>query len=100
MTILIRRGLFLLLILSITGCGTISNRVETHDYSANYYKGTQFDFQLLFFGEGVGGSLSAICWFSIACPVLTVLSIPADIVVDTILLPYDIHTKKQREATN
>jgi uncharacterized protein YceK len=75
----------------LSGCGTLFGRGGEY-YAPDYYKGTSYDLELLFNGDGVNrGYFPATlwCWISIACPVVTVLSLPIDVVADTLLLPHD-----------
>ncbi|QJI45604.1 YceK/YidQ family lipoprotein [Pseudomonas sp. ADAK2] len=57
----------------------------------NYYKGVDGDLHLL--GARGGGSSgmpeAVICYFMIVCPLITVVSLPVDAALDTVLLPVD-----------
>ncbi|PKM04354.1 MAG: YceK/YidQ family lipoprotein [Gammaproteobacteria bacterium HGW-Gammaproteobacteria-6] len=75
------------------GCGTFAARVDGYPYT-DYYKATHLDFSLLFNGDSVNkGYVPATlwCWLSVACPVITLYSLPVDIAVDTLLIPYDAY---------
>lgn len=83
----------LLLCLPLQGCGTLISRTDstssywTHD---TYYKSTQADVKLLSGDLDTGyAPISLFCWMSIVCPLVTVVSLPVDAVVDTVALPFD-----------
>ncbi|VXC46613.1 conserved hypothetical protein [Pseudomonas sp. 8Z] len=82
------------LLCTLTGCGTLFGRAASSTSGPDYYRGTAHDFGLLFGSERLNrGYFPATlwCWASVACPILTLYSLPADIVVDTVALPYDIY---------
>lgn len=88
--------LFAVLVLS--GCGTVIARSSGSTpyglISENYYVGTKADTKLLTGGLGTGYDYTTIyCWMSVVCPVAVIYSLPVDIVVDTLLLPYDIYRR-------
>lgn len=88
--------LFALAVLAsaLAGCGTLFGRSSGGYYGPEYYSGTAYNFGLLFGAdENNRGYFPATlwCWASIACPVLTVYSMPVDFVVDTVMLPCDIY---------
>ncbi|BCD83719.1 hypothetical protein PSm6_01260 [Pseudomonas solani] len=89
------RTCVLLLPLLLGGCGSFIARGDSaHLVDADYYKGTQADWQLLTDGLNSGyAPLTLFCWMSLVCPVATLASIPLDLVVDTALLPHD-HTAR------
>lgn len=79
--------LIALISLALCGCGTLlarSGALDSHDY----YKGVRADVRLLHSGPGYG-YLSPACWMSLVCPLATVVSLPVDAAVDTLLLPWD-----------
>lgn len=86
----------LMLLPILNGCGTLfarSSEASSGERYVDYYKGTHGDLMLLGFrsaGSGSGNPHAVICWFTIVCPVLTVVSLPADLVIDTALLPVDV----------
>jgi uncharacterized protein YceK len=56
--------------------------------SSDYYKGTNTDIKVLG-GQGSAGYVTMFCYVTIICPVFFLASIPADLLVDTLLVPYD-----------
>ena len=95
-----RCQLFLMIVsLSIiAGCGTLVTRSDPY-YATQYYKGTHMDLALLFNGDSLNSSyvpFTLWCWLSIICPVATVYSLPVDIAVDTVLIPYDAYNTPGR----
>jgi uncharacterized protein YceK len=79
---------------ALVGCGTLFGRSAGGSYGPDYYSGTAYNFGLLFGSDELNrGYFPATlwCWASIACPVLTVYSMPVDFVVDTVMLPRDIY---------
>lgn len=89
---------FLVVAACVSGCGTLAGRVA--DYKsvsdAEYYKSTHSDGLLLGFDGGTG--LMIPCYLSIACPFLVIASIPIDLAVDTLLLPYDYVRAAKRKG--
>lgn len=73
---------------SLAGCGTYAARMDgdRHASNADYYKATATDFDVLGFEWGYA---SMYCYMSIICPIAVLASIPVDLAVDTLLLPYD-----------
>ncbi|MBK5542232.1 YceK/YidQ family lipoprotein [Pseudomonas sp. TH05] len=63
----------------------------TYDWRDDrYYRGTKTSAQLLTGYEmGYGKILRGICWVTVVCPVYIVVTLPADALIDTVLLPYD-----------
>lgn len=83
--------LFLLLACTLMGCGTLITRVEDHGWTHDtYYKGVQADAKLLTGDISTGyAPITLFCWMSIVCPIVTVVSMPGDAVIDTVALPFD-----------
>lgn len=83
-------GLAVSLVLMLTGCGTMIGRLNGAS-EENYYKGVDGGLHLL--GVRGGGSSgmpeAVICYFMIVCPLITVVSLPVDAALDTVLLPVD-----------
>jgi uncharacterized protein YceK len=86
---ILRAGLLAALVPELVGCGTMIGRVSNGMSDVDYYKGVDGNLQLL----GVRGKESKpaaiICYFMIVCPLITVVSLPVDAVLDTVLLPVD-----------
>ena len=84
--------------LALSGCGTLLGRADDPTPSGlighDYYKGVKADVMLLSFDlyPGYGGYASLFCWLSVVCPVATVVSMPVDATVDTVLLPWDAYS--------
>lgn len=71
-------------------CGTLIGRSEATLIESDYYKGTQGNLMLLGLnntGKEVNGATVA-CWIMVVCPVITLASLPIDISIDTLLVPY------------
>jgi uncharacterized protein YceK len=80
---------------SLGGCGTYVARVKNIGVAnVDYFKGTVEDYKLLGF-QGSAGYGTVFCYATIICPFAVLLSIPFDLVVDTLLLPYD-HVRANR----
>lgn len=79
---------------ALAGYGTLFGRSSGGYYGSEYYSGTAYNFGLLFGAdENNRGYFPATlwCWASIACPILTVYSLPVDFAVDTVMLQYDVY---------
>ena len=87
---ILRVGSVVSLALVLAGCGTLMGRLNGAS-EENYYKGVDGDLHLL--GARGGGSSgmpeAVICYFMIVCPLITVVSLPVDAALDTVLLPVD-----------
>ncbi|CAE6884186.1 conserved protein of unknown function [Ectopseudomonas oleovorans] len=87
-----------ILVSALSGCGTLFGRSSSSHFGPDYYSGTAYNFGLLFGSDELNrGYFPATlwCWASIACPVLTVYSMPVDFVVDTAMLPRDIYEARR-----
>ncbi len=75
----------------LNGCGTLIARSDSSLVDARYYPGTQGSLLLLGL-DGHTGEASGemvFCWMSVVCPLFTLIALPVDITLDTLLLPYD-----------
>ena len=54
-----------------------------------YYKGVDGNLHWLGVRGGDGMSSAVICHMMIVCPLITVVSLPVDAALDTVLLPVD-----------
>lgn len=81
----------LLIASAISGCGTVITRVDNNHWTHDtYYKGLQADAKLLTGNVSTGyAPVTLFCWMSIVCPIVTVVSMPVDALVDTLALPFD-----------
>lgn len=64
------------------------------------YKSVNGDLYLLGMRPGPSGSgnpETVVCWFSVVCPVLAVVSLPLDALIDTLLLPADLRAAREPE---
>lgn len=86
---MLRVGLMAGLVLLQTACGTMIGRVSTGMSDVDYYKGVDGDLQLLGVTGKDGKPAAIICYFMIVCPLVTVVSMPVDAALDTVLLPVD-----------
>ncbi|WP_283188711.1 YceK/YidQ family lipoprotein [Pseudomonas sp. PMCC200344] len=86
---ILRVGCLAGLVVMMAGCGTMIGRVSNGMSDVAYYKGVDGGLQLL----GVTGKESKpaaiICYIMIVCPLITVVSLPVDAALDTVLLPVD-----------
>lgn len=82
----------------LSGCGTFNARMDSAGFAdeSDYYKGTNTDIKMLG-GQGSAGYATMFCYVTIICPFLFLASIPADLVVDTLLVPYDYARADRRE---
>lgn len=87
---ILRVGAVLSIALVLAGCGTMIGRMNGASQE-HYYKGVDGSLHLL--GARGGGSsgmpAAVICYFMIVCPVITLVSLPVDAALDTVLLPVD-----------
>lgn len=89
-------------LLAVTGgCGTLTGREgENGALPVETYKSVNSDLYLLGMRPGPSGSGNAgtvVCWFSVVCPVLAVVSLPLDALIDTLLLPADLRATRKPE---
>ncbi|WP_256544608.1 YceK/YidQ family lipoprotein [Pseudomonas sp. 37 R 15] len=75
------------------GCGTLVGRgksSKTYSSSGYYYVGVQYDWRLLTLeSRGSYDYVPEFCYLSVVCPFATLLSMPVDFVVDTVMLYSD-----------
>ncbi|WP_417312268.1 YceK/YidQ family lipoprotein [Ectopseudomonas khazarica] len=83
------------------GCGTLTGREgENGALPVETYKSVNGDLYLLGMRPGPSGSGNpgtVVCWFSVVCPVLAVVSLPLDALIDTLLLPADLRAAREPE---
>ena len=93
---LVRVVAVFILAVSLSGCGTYIERVRLKGFSSSgYYKGTFMDLKLL--GLYRPGYETMFCYGSIICPGLVLLSLPVDLVVDTLSIPFDYSREPRNE---
>ncbi|BAP77188.1 YceK/YidQ family lipoprotein [Stutzerimonas stutzeri] len=96
MSTVIRAGLLLAALLCLTACGTLIGRSEPTAIESKYYKGTQGNLMLLGLhntNKEANGATVA-CWIMVVCPIITLASLPIDVSIDTLLVPYDTFNYK------
>lgn len=80
-----------------TGCGTLVERgasSKTYHSSGHYYVSVQYDWRLLALeSSGSYDYMPELCYLSIVCPFITLVSMPVDLAVDTLML-YSDHKNK------
>ncbi|ALN21165.1 YceK/YidQ family lipoprotein [Ectopseudomonas mendocina] len=85
------------------GCGTMAGRGGAAEpMPVETYKSVNGDLHLLGLRPGPSGSGNAgavICLISIVCPLMVVVSLPVDAVIDTLLLPADLMAAREPENT-
>ncbi|WP_228022220.1 MULTISPECIES: YceK/YidQ family lipoprotein [unclassified Pseudomonas] len=78
--------------LLLAGCGTYMARGGALDWRDDrYYRSTQTSAQVLtgYDLEGYGRMITGGCWAMVVCPIAIIVTLPADALLDTVLLPYD-----------
>jgi uncharacterized protein YceK len=85
---ILRIGSVVSLALLLAGCGTMMGRLNG-DSAEPYYKGVDGNLHLLGVRGGDGMPSAVICYMMIVCPLITVVSLPVDAALDTVLLPVD-----------
>lgn len=90
-----------LILLGISGCGTLVGRGDAdrsyrHGY---YYLGTKYDWRILSLkGSGAAYDYTPeLCYVTLICPIVVLLSIPVDAAIDTVLLHGDKQNKESFE---
>ncbi|MFY1018184.1 YceK/YidQ family lipoprotein [Ectopseudomonas khazarica] len=95
------RGVWIALLAVVGGCGTLTGREgENGALPVETYKSVNGDLYLLGMRPGPSGSGNpgtVVCWFSVVCPVLAVVSLPLDALIDTLLLPADLRAAREPE---
>ncbi|TKJ82809.1 YceK/YidQ family lipoprotein [Pseudomonas koreensis] len=77
------------LVLQLSGCGTFIGRLNDGLSDAQYYRGVDGSLHLLGVRGSDGMPAAIVCYMMIVCPVITVVSLPVDAALDTVLLPVD-----------
>lgn len=87
---ILRLGVVLGLMASVAGCGTMLGRLAGES-QADYYKGVNGGLMLLMVDKngGEGSPAGIMCYISLVCPLVTVVSLPVDAALDTVFLPID-----------
>lgn len=95
------RCVWIALLAVVGGCGTLTGREgENGALPVETYKSVNGDLYLLGMRPGPSGSGNpgtVVCWFSVVCPVLAVVSLPLDALIDTLLLPADLRAAREPE---
>ncbi|MFJ7313485.1 YceK/YidQ family lipoprotein [Pseudomonas sp. NPDC098747] len=80
----------LAVIVMLSGCGTFFGR-QMDNPDIEYFKSLDTSMQLLGFGGQRNDHyvLTRVCYMMIVCPIATVVTIPADALVDIVMLPID-----------
>ncbi len=81
----------LISLLFLSACGTFIGRSQTSPVEGDYYNSTKGNLLLLGVNnpsrEAHGATVA--CWLMVVCPVITAVSLPLDIALDTVLVPFD-----------
>jgi uncharacterized protein YceK len=85
---ILRFGSVASLVALLAGCGTMTGRLSGASPEP-YYKGVDGNLRLLGVRDDDGKPTAVICYVTIVCPLITVVSLPVDAAVDTVLLPID-----------
>ncbi|MCP3748954.1 MULTISPECIES: YceK/YidQ family lipoprotein [Pseudomonas] len=78
--------------LTLASCGTFLARgVSGYSNHYEYYIGTRANVELVTMHNRAGYDAYAtvLCWATIVCPVVAIVTLPVDMAVDTVLLPHD-----------
>jgi uncharacterized protein YceK len=84
------------LVTMAVGCGTLVERGASSKtyHDSDYYPGVKYDWNLLALeGQGSYDPMPTLCYLSIVCPFMTLVSMPVDLVIDTLML-YSDHKNK------
>lgn len=87
-------------LLFLTSCGTFIGRSEPRPVDGDYYNSTKGGLLLLGLNNSNSEAHGAtvMCWIMVVCPLITVASLPIDISIDTLLLPFDAINKQDEKA--
>ena len=99
---IVRIGVLLSVLLSLAACGTFIGRSESSSVEGDYYKGTKGGLLLLGVSNSSGEAHGAtvMCWIMVVCPVVTLASLPLDISIDTLLVPFDAFKGSDEESAH
>lgn len=104
----LRALLLTTLAFTLSGCGTFIGRAGEAS-NGDYYKGVAADMVLLGAaggggsGSGEADGATVMCYLMVVCPLITLVSVPLDAALDTLLLPFDLlaaENEPQRSAAN
>ncbi len=100
----LRALLLTTLAFTLSGCGTFIGRAGEAS-NGDYYKGVEADMVLLGAagGGGEADGATVMCYLMVVCPLITLVSVPLDAALDTLLLPFDLlaaENEPQRSAAN
>lgn len=95
----LRTLLLATLAFTLTGCGTLLGRAGEASHG-DYYKGVEADLVLLgaTSGSGEAEGATVMCYLMVVCPLVTLVSVPVDAALDTLLLPVDVLAVGDEEA--
>lgn len=101
MPLALRTLLLATLAFTLTGCGTFLGRAGEAS-EGDYYKGVEADMVLLgaTSGSGEAEGATVMCYLMVVCPLITLVSVPVDAAVDTLLLPFDLLAVGDEEAVS
>lgn len=87
----LRIGVLLSVLFSLTACGTFIGRSESSPVEGDYYNSTKGGLLLLdlYNSSSEAHGATVMCWIMVACPLITAASLPLDISIDTLLIPFD-----------
>lgn len=74
----------------LSGCGTVGARMSEISMGpdpSDHFSSVEFDYQMLSFQQAY---LSMVCYVTIVCPIVVVVSMPVDAVIDVALLPFEL----------
>ncbi len=93
-------GLLLSVLLSQVACGTFMGRSAGSPIEGTYYNSTKGDLLLLGLAtpDGEAHGATVVCWIMVVCPVMTVASLPIDVSIDTLLIPFDALKSSEQKA--
>lgn len=87
----LRIGALLSVLFSLTACGTFIGRSEPSPVEGDYYNSTKGGLLLLglYNSNSEAHGATVMCWIMVVCPFITTASLPLDISIDTLLMPFD-----------
>tara|TARA_R110000868_G_scaffold298683_2_gene558854 strand:- start:1335 stop:1646 length:312 start_codon:yes stop_codon:yes gene_type:complete len=95
-------GILLSIFSSLSACGTFIGRSEPRPVEGEYYNSTKGDLLLLGLNNSNSEAHGAtvMCWMMVVCPLITVVSLPLDVAIDTLLLPVDALSDRDDKKTD
>ncbi len=89
---------------ALMGCGTLFSRLDNRS-AGDIYPGLQQDGAFLGLTGtsetyNPSGAVTILCYLTVVCIPITLLSVPVDAAIDTVLLPIDLINAAEPEPHN